>query len=291
MVVRYIKSILTLKSLLLLIIISIIAGTGWFLYNTKNLDTKSPFSDPYYHKLRIDSEPTGVSMQADQFCDSERIHKTTPYTCSIPEQSKDVSITAPDKLSKDGRNYTFRTWDGCSESNASKNICKITLDSDTQKTIKATYDEVNSQKSVTPKSTPSSSIKCNGQLIENNQKCRFIIEFGTNRMPGRLTVYAVQTDPLNQLYQEITFTAECSVHDACINEAYGQGQQRTTGKVVSPRIDFTIDKPTSIIVDAPVAVDYGTPNRHFTLTQWVYYPAGVGVSTYYDALRSEYTNR
>lgn len=286
-----IKKLITIKSLLVLIIVGLVIGTAWFVYSAKNQDTNNVLNDPSYSKLKIDSDPGGVSMESSQYCDSDKIHKTTPYTCSIPEQEKDITVTAPSQFSKEGKNYVFRTWDGCSESNTSKNICKVKLDSDKSKEIKATYDEITNQKNTSSGPNTGAASKCNGQLIDNGQKCRFVIDFGADRMPGRLTVYAVQTNPLNQLYQEITFTAECSVHDACINEAYGQGQQPTTGKVVSPRIDFTINKPTSITIDTPMTADYGNPVSRFNLSQWVYYPSGTGVSTYYDGLRSEYTRQ
>jgi hypothetical protein len=245
------------------------------------------------YALKIDSDPAGVSVESEKYCDSVIQDKQTPFMCSIPRDIKTITITAPTDFTKDGKKYTFSGWSGCSvaASDKDKNTCEASKPY--KDGIKATYTLT----AVTTKSTPppapvveqAPKANCDGTIINDNKTCRFVITYDNNRLPGRISAFAVQTNPLTQLWQEITFTAECSNHEACVNEVT---QQQTTGAVKGPRIDFDISKATTINIDIPMSQD-GDGGSYYLLSKGTYNKATYangGGGTYYDGLDLDYTH-
>jgi hypothetical protein len=109
--------------------------------------------------LQIESDPAGITITGQPTCDSPRLHKITPYKCSASDKINTV-LTAPDVVSSGGKVYRFKTWDGCSSSNADKKVCKVEVASSKSKTVEASYaaeDSSNAQPSAgdqSNKSTP-----------------------------------------------------------------------------------------------------------------------------------------
>lgn len=100
-------------------------------------------------QLKIESYPDGVTITGQPTCDGSKLHKITPYKCSVLDKIN-TTLTAPDVVFSGDKVYHFKTWDGCSESNADKKICKMEVTSGKSKTAKASYvveDGVNTQAS------------------------------------------------------------------------------------------------------------------------------------------------
>jgi hypothetical protein len=129
--------------------------------------------------LHVESSIPGVAMQGSPDCDSQKLQKQTPYDCTLPAGHSETIITAPDQVSQHGKAYVFQSWDGCSESNSDKKICKIKLKAGDKKTAKATYELAKSATAgaPTPNPTPStnppqpgvSSLHCTPRDYANNQ--------------------------------------------------------------------------------------------------------------------------
>jgi hypothetical protein len=88
--------------------------------------------------LYVDSNIPGVIMRGSQ-CISPRLDKLTPFNCELPENKNEATITAPEETIKDGKTYSFQSWDGCSEGNVDWKICKKVLISAKAEKITATY--------------------------------------------------------------------------------------------------------------------------------------------------------
>jgi hypothetical protein len=129
-----------LLAAVLLIPAVIIAGTGWYVVHVKN----SVYNNPYvgytdYASLKVESEPAGIDVAGSPACDSKKFSKTTPYQCAAG-MSFTTTLTAQDTVSVNGQTYVFKTWDGCSESNADKKICKVKVKIGVHANAKATYE-------------------------------------------------------------------------------------------------------------------------------------------------------
>lgn len=150
--------------ILLLVAFSVIlvGGIGTRIYTSKRhqVDPKTlSAAVEGTTQLRIDSDPAGINVTGKTQCDSSKLSKTTPYTCIAPNQSIDTVLTVPNVVTLNGQSYQFKTWDGCSESNADKKICRVRVNSGKLKTVKASYGKaaVASQTSASKATTSSTS--------------------------------------------------------------------------------------------------------------------------------------
>lgn len=127
----------------------VIVASGYFVFNEQNnknnnmTDNKSKKST-----ITIESEPAGISMKGKPWCDAEKLGKTTPYDCEVPDYTTETVIIAPGTFEKDEKTYTFSTWEGCSESNADWSICKVNIEKKGNKKIKAHFSPANSSGSI-----------------------------------------------------------------------------------------------------------------------------------------------
>jgi hypothetical protein len=90
--------------------------------------------------LYIESTIPGVVMAGSPYCDGAQSNKTTPYACELQKDQSETTITAPAEAAHEGKTYTFKSWDGCSEGNADWKICKVKIDGVSSKNIVATYE-------------------------------------------------------------------------------------------------------------------------------------------------------
>lgn len=122
---------------------------------------RSPPSSNYIKNmtiLNIQSVPSGISMAGQPLCDAAMLHKITNYSCANGSNDLKTTIIAPTQVTLNGKTYSFTNWDGCSESNVNKNVCKTNVMANSTHTIKATYSLspiATSPTSIAPK-TPSS---------------------------------------------------------------------------------------------------------------------------------------
>jgi hypothetical protein len=234
--------------------------------------------------LKIDSDPAGVIVRAEKYCDSKTLDKQTPFSCSIPRSLKTITISAPDVFTKDGKKYTFQEWSGCSKETSDKTACKINLP--LKDGIKANYS-VTAATKITP--LPPAYVApqptCNGVVINGGKTCRFVISYSADRMPGRLTAYMQQSDGA------ANFTAECSANDACTT--YEQNPKPIIAPYTNSRIEFAINKPTDITIDVPMTLanSSGSGNSNFIFSKFDYTKATYangGGGTFYDTLNAVY---
>lgn len=109
--------------------------------NNKSSNTPTPMVKKGKATLSINSDPAGIQMTAiDPSCDGTQLNKPTPYTCSKTNQNLSTVITAPATAIISGKTYMFSTWDGCSESNANRAICKVNVDNGKVGKLMATYE-------------------------------------------------------------------------------------------------------------------------------------------------------
>jgi len=91
-------------------------------------------------KVLIDSSPALIKMNGIPHCDSASLNKQTPYMCALPDDKGETVVTAPKETEQDGKKYRFVTWDGCSEGNVDKSICKLKFEKHQSYSLKATYE-------------------------------------------------------------------------------------------------------------------------------------------------------
>lgn len=100
----------------------------------------NPGTDTTVKILRVDSSIAGVSMIGTPYCGSQVLNKQTPYSCELMDGQNETLIIAPKETIIASKSYTFKTWDGCSESNPEKNICKVAFSNKNPKSITAQYE-------------------------------------------------------------------------------------------------------------------------------------------------------
>lgn len=124
----------------------VIAITGTVAYAvtqtktaTPDTATQSPTEVTQNTSLAVTSTPAGVNIGTDRTC-SDESENLTPFACSMSSEAIETTLIAPQQADIDGKAYTFTTWDGCSESNPDKKICKVKVDKDAAKTATAVYE-------------------------------------------------------------------------------------------------------------------------------------------------------
>lgn len=129
-----------------MVIVALVGGTGWYVLSSRNkandsYDKADGSSEVELSKgLKVTSDPAGIDVAGDPVCDSKKLAKVTPYGCPEAE-SQTTTLTAQENVTVNGQAYKFKTWDGCSEGNADKKICKVKVDSGKLKTAKASYEQ------------------------------------------------------------------------------------------------------------------------------------------------------
>ncbi len=127
--------------LLVAMIVGIIGGTGWYVLRVKNSGKMSVSAGPKDRAiLKVDTDPAGIDVAGTPHCDSKKVGKNTPYDCLVGTAFT-TTLTAQDKLTINGQGYAFKTWDGCSEANANKKICKVKVKLGQVVTAKVSYEK------------------------------------------------------------------------------------------------------------------------------------------------------
>lgn len=85
-----------IEALLLVVIVRIIGEVCWFTYRAghKSVPVWTSSTPTSSSALKINSERVGLSVKADKFCDSEKIHKTH-YGKSRTWKFKQFNIAHP----------------------------------------------------------------------------------------------------------------------------------------------------------------------------------------------------
>lgn len=203
----------------LIIIFGLIAIgiSGYFVYQEKYKKVTTVQTKTEKTTLTIESEPAGVSMTGGSECDSSKMNKTTPYECEIVN-IKETTIVAPEEVEINGEKFKFTTWDGCSESNDDKNICKITMSPYENKKIKANYEKlVNNNSSSSPNSSTNppkqeASVSCAGGE-ESGNSCIFKIV--AKDVPASFDIRADQVTPFNAIVNGRPLDVTCSSDTGC----------------------------------------------------------------------------
>lgn len=137
------------KTAILVVLLVLLLGGGCFAYfqakddsdiapsySSNNADSAKKVA-----VLRVESNIVGINMKSAPDCDSAQLKKVTPYECTLQEGHLETVITAPAQTTSNGTVYNFKTWDGCSESNSDKKICRVKLKLDKISSLKATYEK------------------------------------------------------------------------------------------------------------------------------------------------------
>ena len=117
----------------------------------KNNQQSGSFNSPSHTSsstLHIDSDPAGINMDGSPYCSTGQLNKSTPYDCILTNNETETVITAPAEAFVSGQNYTFKTWEGCSESNSDKKICKIIFNQGDAKNLKAIFEKTTESQSL-----------------------------------------------------------------------------------------------------------------------------------------------
>lgn len=124
---------------LIVIVVGAIGFAGYRVLKNDKADDTSTETSTVTSIMSIESEPAGISIAGNPACDSVTLSQKTPYNCEIDFEISETILTAPADAEIDGKKYTFSTWDGCSESNPDKKICKVKLEHG--KYVRAVYNE------------------------------------------------------------------------------------------------------------------------------------------------------
>ncbi len=132
----------------------IIAFTGWFVWhaqnNAKSTYDKTTGSTKNITALKVESDPARIDVTGNPLCDSQKLKKLTPYDCTQNNTGITTVLTAQATVTINGQNYSFKTWDGCSESNADKKICKVKVGQGKTKTAKVSYEKTGNPSAQSP---------------------------------------------------------------------------------------------------------------------------------------------
>jgi hypothetical protein len=140
---KWINSHKRLAMLVVILLIATVAAGSYALIKA-NMQVESAgtyITKPKVATIRIESNAPGVSMNGSPYCDSNKLQKLTPYGCDLPHGKTETVITAPAQTVHNNKTYIFQTWDGCSESNVDKRICKVEMNGVSSKNIVASYLE------------------------------------------------------------------------------------------------------------------------------------------------------
>jgi hypothetical protein len=280
--------------ILIIGIVTLIVLTMSYVVHANNnanriYDSVSTTTAVAVNTVKIVTDPSGISMQSEKYCDSTKLNKKTPFSCSIPKSVDNIIVTAPEDFTRDSKKYVFKEWLGCSNGTTVKTECIVNFPA--KDAIKATYSESKKTAATLPPS-PAEELKpnCNGTVVNDNKSCRFEITYDDSRMPGRLSAVPIQKYPNRNIYDELTITGLCSTSGACTT--YDANQTLLTGPYTKDRIDLSITKPTKITVDAPMTKTTGSSGDYYLLNGFVYSKAAYangGGGTYFDSLTIEYT--
>lgn len=134
---------LTHKKIFLVSLVAffIMGGTALALWSQRDKSSpQEPQQQAQAQKsLKIESDPAGIAMIGQPECDSSRLEKQTPYTCTIGQDVKETFMSAPAEIEQDGKKYYFVRWDDCSETNEDIKICRVIFEETKEYTIKASY--------------------------------------------------------------------------------------------------------------------------------------------------------
>lgn len=147
--------LITVGAVLLLLVASVLAVSAMGDKSDKVV-LISPEKSQQLKTLRIESNIPGIAMSGSPYCGSAELNKVTPYDCELKENQNETVITAPAEATIEGKMYVFQTWDGCSEGNEDRKVCKAKLDLESVTIISAFYEVVNkntNNKAVTSKIT------------------------------------------------------------------------------------------------------------------------------------------
>jgi hypothetical protein len=129
---------------------------------------KSTDSNSQTAKIHIESNIPSVNIQGSPYCDSRELQKQTPYDCELSSDQHETVLTAPAEAVANGETYVFETWDGCSESNEDKKICKIRISQGETKTAKVSYEKPSASDTRLGSSGPATGGPSNGSAAPSS---------------------------------------------------------------------------------------------------------------------------
>jgi hypothetical protein len=283
-----------LGHLLMIIIAVVVVGAvgfaGWRVMssNTTEKSTNSDASDQEVTeetaqiKLDIVSEPAGIVMSADSACQDQLKEKQTPTSCETDSEFTTI-VTAPAIATVDGRKLSFQTWDGCSEGNADKKICKVIVGE--SRIIKAIYSTAPanpdtgsaSQTSSNPTSKPSNGICGSGpRIVSGRAICEFDVAVTSKDSEVRLFVPDAGQPGINDVSNDIIYS--CSASQACFtfNPSSNDYDQAFTTLNLDRSVQFLVKKNTKVTISYPVKRSSiisqvgGSATQEYTFQDWVY---------------------
>lgn len=203
-----------LAALLILVIVGIIGGTGYYVVHVKNSAYGSVSSGSKDKAtLKVESEPAGIDVAGNPQCDSKKLKKTTPYECSAGAAFT-TTVTAQDKVTVNGQSYTFKTWDGCSEGNTDKKICKSKVKLGEVRTVKVSYEKATGRTNLNANLPPSASGN-DDSALHNQCTSSLSLKSDTNTATCSVTIYG-GTLPLGIDWIDSARTQEPLITATCI---------------------------------------------------------------------------
>lgn len=200
--------------------------------------------------LSIESDPAGLEMSGNPYCDGVEQKTKTPYECDLKEGESETVMIAPATATIDNKQYVFRTWDGCSESNVDKKVCRVKAEVNKSHVIKAHYD-VAALSSTNPVATTRNTVPCSKDEGDAIYRTCAIVE---TEVPKSLQITPIYQDSSGNnkpptgnatTKEEVT----CNPADACtITNTLRDGtlQQFAHHVTISKRATVTIKYPRDV---------------------------------------------
>lgn len=120
--------------LLLIITVAILS----YVVGRDHFATQVPASPS---EILVESNIGGVKIAGEPYCDSNKLKVVTPYSCLINEEQPSTTLVAPEYVMKDGKDYRFQTWEGCSFTDSPRYICRVSGVIGTPKKVKVIYSQ------------------------------------------------------------------------------------------------------------------------------------------------------
>lgn len=203
--------------------------------DTDSFDQKP--DDPITQVI-IDSSPALVTMAGSPHCDGQALEQVTPYTCTLPDEDGETVVTAPKEIQHEGQKYVFVTWDGCSEGNIDKSICKLKFEKNKSYNLKATYEPaVAAAPKAAPK--PAASVPCTKPTAEKRASTDvWACSFQVSKVPQHIVYDDIFLGKQPTGFLGVRTELTCQPADACDQTSQGFGQA-------------TVKKPATVKFTAP----------------------------------------
>lgn len=239
------------RSILLVLIIAMIGTIGWYLSHIKGTSFTSGTSSTITKtviRLKIVSDPAGLDISGSPLCDSKKLKKTTPYVCEVSKAGINTVLTAQQAVTSGGQAYTFKTWDGCTDTNPDKKICQVRVADSSEYSVKASYVLASGGIATTTSPPRQPSVTCTGGSSLDD-KCVYALH--VNNVPTNYDIRADQVTPFPLIMEGAPLDVTCTPVGACSEYSFTDASYHPVTSIQRTRtVNWRVGQTATITITA-----------------------------------------